>query len=58
MPRLKSAAAKADSLTKHQRYRQSQARKGMKLLRIWVPDPARAFLGPINHFEIPESGGF
>jgi hypothetical protein len=37
MPRAKS---KADGLTKHQRYRQSQARKGMKLLRIWVPDPA------------------
>ncbi|HZZ25545.1 MAG TPA: antitoxin MazE-like protein [Roseiarcus sp.] len=39
MPRLKSATAKADGLTKHQRYRQSQTRKGMKLLRIWVPDP-------------------
>jgi Protein of unknown function (DUF3018) len=36
----KRAVAKADGLTKFQRYRRSQARKGMKLLRIWVPDPS------------------
>ena len=28
-----------DGLSKFQRYRQNQQRKGMKLLRIWVPDP-------------------
>ena len=28
-----------ESLSKFQRYRRAQARKGMKLLRIWVPDP-------------------
>ena len=26
-------------MTKFQRFRRAQARKGMKLLRIWVPDP-------------------
>lgn len=26
-------------LTKFQRYRRMQAAKGMKLLRIWAPDP-------------------
>jgi Protein of unknown function (DUF3018) len=36
----KRVVAKADGLTKFQRYRRSQARKGMKLLRIWVPDPS------------------
>jgi len=30
-----------DGLTKFQRYRQQQQRRGMKLLRIWVPDPNR-----------------
>ena len=30
-----------DGLTKFQRYRRSQESKGMKLLRVWVPDPAR-----------------
>lgn len=30
-----------DGLTKFQRYRQQQRRRGMKLLRIWVPDPNR-----------------
>ncbi len=30
-----------DGLTKFQRYRQRQQHKGMKLLRIWVPDPQR-----------------
>jgi hypothetical protein len=36
----KRVVAKADGLTKHQRFRRKQARKGMKLLRIWVPDPS------------------
>ena len=27
-------------MSKFQRFRRSQARKGMKLLRIWVPDPS------------------
>jgi Protein of unknown function (DUF3018) len=35
----KRAVVKADGLTKFQRFRRAQARKGMKLLRIWVPDP-------------------
>ncbi|MGO9742292.1 MAG: antitoxin MazE-like protein [Roseiarcus sp.] len=30
-----------DGLTKFQRYRLSKQRKGMKLLRVWVPDPRR-----------------
>ncbi len=30
-----------DGLTKFQRYRLSKQRKGMKLLRVWVPDPSR-----------------
>ncbi len=34
MPR---AAARAES--KFARYRQNKRRQGMKLLRIWVPDP-------------------
>jgi hypothetical protein len=38
MPRPKSAD---DGLTKFQRYRQQQQRRGMKQLRIWVPDPNR-----------------
>ena len=29
-----------DGLTKFQRYRQRRVRQGMKLLRLWVPDPA------------------
>jgi hypothetical protein len=39
MPRMKRA--QPDGLTKFQRYRRSQENKGMKLLRIWVPDPKR-----------------
>ncbi len=31
----------ADGLTKFQRYRRTQESRGMKLLRVWVPDPAR-----------------
>ena len=33
----KRVVAKADGLTKFQRFRRRQAHKGMKLLRIWVP---------------------
>jgi hypothetical protein len=39
MPRIKPTGG--DGLSKFQRYRQAQSRKGMKLLRIWVPDPKR-----------------
>jgi hypothetical protein len=39
MPRMKRT--QPDGLTKFQRYRRSQENKGMKLLRIWVPDPRR-----------------
>jgi len=28
-----------DGLSKFRRYRQNQRRKGMKLLRMWVPNP-------------------
>ena len=31
----------ADGLTKAQRYRRTQHHRGMKLLRVWVPDPHR-----------------
>lgn len=30
-----------DGLTKTQRYREAQHHRGMKLLRVWVPDPHR-----------------
>ena len=30
-----------DGLSKFQRYRRSRESKGMKLLRVWVPDPTR-----------------
>jgi hypothetical protein len=39
MPRAKPASK--DGLTKFQRYRRAQTRKGMKQLRVWVPDPTR-----------------
>jgi hypothetical protein len=39
MPRPKPAPG--DGLTKFQRYRRAQIHKGMKLLRVWVPDPRR-----------------
>jgi len=39
MPRSKRISD--DGLTKFQRYRLSKERKGMKLLRVWVPDPRR-----------------
>jgi len=35
MPRAKER----DGLSKFQRYREAQRRKGMKLLRLWVPNP-------------------
>jgi Protein of unknown function (DUF3018) len=35
----KRVVVKADGLSKFQRFRRNQAGKGMKLLRIWVPDP-------------------
>jgi hypothetical protein len=38
MPRPKQTD---DGLTKFQRYRQQKAHNGMKLLRVWVPDPHR-----------------
>ncbi len=38
-PRAKTEAK--DGLTKFQRYRRAQADKGMKLLRVWAPDPTR-----------------
>ena len=38
MPRPKTIA---DGLTKTQRYRTAQHHRGMKLLRVWVPDPHR-----------------
>jgi hypothetical protein len=28
-----------DGLTKFQRYRQQKYHRGMKLLRVWIPDP-------------------
>jgi hypothetical protein len=31
--------SRADSLDKFQRYRASRRVRGMKLLRLWVPDP-------------------
>lgn len=31
--------AKADGLNKFQRYRSAKQARGMKLLRLWVPDP-------------------
>ncbi len=41
MPRAKKAGPAPDGLTKFQRYRKEQAKKGMKLLRVWAPDPSR-----------------
>jgi hypothetical protein len=35
MPRAKQE----DGLSKFQRYRRTRRREGMKLLRIWVPNP-------------------
>jgi len=38
MPRPKRTTGPADGLSKFQRYRKTQENKGVKLLRIWVPD--------------------
>ena len=32
-------AAKQEPVSKFQRYRSTQKARGMKLIRIWVPDP-------------------
>ena len=42
MPRTTSKPA--DGLSKFQRYRKLQARKGMRLLRVWAPDTKRSQL--------------
>ncbi len=39
MPRARRSSD--DGMTKFQRYRLSKERQGMKLLRVWVPDPSR-----------------
>ena len=39
MPRTKTKAP--DGPNKFQRYRDSKRAKGMRLLRVWVPDPRR-----------------
>ena len=39
MPRTKRATE--DGVNKFKRYRMSQQHRGMKLLRVWVPDPHR-----------------
>jgi hypothetical protein len=39
MPRSKTAAG--DGRSKFQRYRESKRAHGMRLLRVWVPDPRR-----------------
>ncbi len=39
MPR--TSRFSAEGLTRSQRYRLFKERKGMKLLRVWVPDPRR-----------------
>ena len=38
MPRTKRTTGPEDGLSKFQRYRKTQEGRGMKLLRIWVPD--------------------
>jgi len=40
MPRAKRLPPE-DGMTKFQRYRRGQLNNGMKLLRVWVPDPTR-----------------
>jgi len=39
MPRTKRTTT--DGMDKFQRYRVRQSHRGMKLLRVWVPDPHR-----------------
>jgi Protein of unknown function (DUF3018) len=38
---LRAKPAPKDGLTKFQRYRRARIDKGMKLLRVWVPDPTQ-----------------
>jgi hypothetical protein len=40
MGRAKQTSGK-DALDKFKRYRQSKHHRGMRLLRVWVPDPRR-----------------
>lgn len=43
MQRIKrKATERPGGLSKYQRYRMLQQRKGMKLLRVWVPDTNRS----------------
>jgi hypothetical protein len=51
MPRPKQAD---DGLTKFQRYRQQQLHRGMKQIRIWMPDPHRPEFAAAA-FEAPET---
>jgi hypothetical protein len=37
-----SLEARSDGVSKFQRYRASKRGQGMKLLRVWVPDPHAA----------------
>ena len=39
--RRPNSVSRDDGLTKFQRHRQNRLSKGMKLLRVWVPDPTR-----------------
>lgn len=39
--RMKRARQTDDGLTKFQGYRQPMQHRGMKQVRIWVPDPSR-----------------
>ena len=39
MPRTKRASGTDEGLSKFQRYCRTKQRKGLKLLRIWAPDP-------------------
>ena len=41
MGEMMSRAKAQDSGSKFQRYRQAKRAKGMRLLRIWAPDPRR-----------------
>ena len=41
MPRTKRATGTGDGLSKFQRYRMAQRDRGMRLLRVWVPDTRR-----------------
>lgn len=44
MGRSMANTSREDGLTKFQRYRRARQAGGMKLLRVWVPDPkAEAF---------------